>query len=57
MKENNIEKNKYENVIANYTDTQLVYAKAVLDEKKAKLNYEEKALKEEFKKRLRERKD
>lgn len=52
-----MEENKYENVIAKYTDTQLIFEQAILNEEETTLYNKKKALKEEFKKRLRERKD
>lgn len=45
--------NKYEEIIARYTDTQLVYEQAILNEEETVLYNKKKALKEEFKKRLR----
>lgn len=48
-----MEENKYEEVIARYTDTQLVYEQAILNEEETVLYNKKKALKEEFKKRLR----
>lgn len=45
--------NKYEDIIANYTDTQLVYEQAILNEEETVLYNKKKALKEEFKRRLR----
>ncbi len=48
-----MESAKYENVIARYTDKQLVFEKAIVDEEETKLYSKKKALKEEFKKRLR----
>lgn len=45
--------NKYEDIISNYTDTQLVYEQAILNEEETILYNKKKALKEEFKKRLR----
>lgn len=48
-----MEENKYEEVIAKYTDTQLVYEQAILNEEETILYNKKKALKEEFKKRLR----
>lgn len=48
-----MEENKYEEVIARYTDTQLVYEQAILNEEETTLYNKKKALKEEFKKRLR----
>lgn len=44
---------KYEEVIANYTDSQLVCEQAILNEEETILYNKKKALKEEFKKRLR----
>ena len=48
-----LEENKYEEVIAKYTDTQLVYEQAILNEEETILYNKKKALKEEFKKRVR----
>ena len=48
-----MEENKYEEVIAKYTDTQLVYEQAILNEEETILYNKKKALKEELKKRLR----
>ena len=48
-----MEDNKYEEVIARYTDTQLIYEQAILNEEETTLYNKKKALKEEFKKRLR----
>ena len=48
-----MEENKYEDVIAKYTDTQLVYEQAILNEEETILYNKKKTLKEEFKKRLR----
>ena len=45
--------NKYEEIIARYTDTQLVYEQAILSEEETVLYNKKKALKEEFKRRLR----
>lgn len=45
--------NKYEEIIARYTDTQLVYEQAILNEEETVLYNKKKALKEEFKRRLR----
>lgn len=44
---------KYEEIIANYTDSQLVCEQAILNEEETILYNKKKALKEEFKKRLR----
>jgi len=46
---------EYEEVIARYTDTQLVYEQAILNEEETSLYNRKKALKEEMKKRLRDR--
>ena len=48
-----IEENKYEEVIARYTDTQLICEQAILNEEETVLYNKKKALKDEFKKRLR----
>ena len=48
-----MEENKYEEVIAKYTDTQLVYEQAILNEEETTLYNKKKALKDEFKRRLR----
>lgn len=44
---------KYEEVIAGYTDSQLICEQAILNEEETILYNKKKALKEEFKKRLR----
>lgn len=49
-----MEDNKYEQIIARYTDTQLVYEQAILNEEETTLYNKKKAIKEEFKRRLRE---
>lgn len=49
-----MESTKYEEIIARYTDTQLVYEQAILNEEETTLYNKKKALKEEFKKRLRD---
>lgn len=49
-----MEENKYEEIIAKYTDTQLVCEQAILNEEETILYNKKKALKEEFKKRLRD---
>lgn len=46
---------KYEEVIARYTDTQLIYEQAILIEEETTLYNKKKALKDEFKRRLRDR--
>ena len=48
-----MEEHKYEEVIARYTDTQLIFEQAILNEEETMLYNKKKALKEEFKKRLR----
>ena len=48
-----MEENKYEEVIARYTDTQLICEQAILNEEEIVLYNKKKALKDEFKKRLR----
>ncbi len=50
-----MEENKYEEIIAKYTDTQLVYEQAILNEEETILYNKKKALKEELKKRLRDK--
>lgn len=49
-----MESTKYEDVIARYTDTQLVCEQAILNEEETVLYNKKKSLKEEFKKRLRD---
>ncbi len=49
-----MEENKYEEIITRYTDTQLIYEQAILNEEKAVIYNKEKAIKEECKKRLRQ---
>lgn len=48
-----MEENKYEEVIARYTDIQLICEQAIVNEEETVLYNKKKALKEEFKKRLR----
>lgn len=50
-----MEENKYEEIIAKYTDTQLVYEQAILNEEETILYNKKKDLKEELKKRLRDK--
>ena len=50
-----MEENKYENVIAKYTDKQLILEQAILNKQEATLYNKKKAIKEELKKRLEER--
>ena len=45
--------NKYEDIIARFTDTQLIYEQAILNEEENVLYNKKKALKEEIKRRLR----
>lgn len=45
--------NEYEEIISRYTDSQLVYEQAILNEEETILYNKKKALKEEFKRRLR----
>lgn len=45
--------NKYEEIIAKYTAEQLIYEQAIINEEETTLYNKKKALKEEFKKRLR----
>lgn len=44
---------EYKEIIADYSDSQLVYEQAILNEEETILYNKKKALKEEFKKRLR----
>ena len=48
-----MESTKYEDVIAGYTDTQLMYAETILEEEEAVIYKKKRAIKEERKKRLR----
>ena len=48
-----MEENKYEDIIAKYSDSQLIYEQAIINEEETILFNKKKALKEEFKKRLR----
>lgn len=50
-----VEDNKYEEVIARYSFEQLVYEQAILNEEETTLYNKKKALKDEFKKRLRDK--
>lgn len=52
-----MEEDKYESIIAKYTDTQLIYEQAILNEEETILYSKKKAVKEELKRRLRERHD
>lgn len=45
--------NEYEEIISRYTDSQLVYEQAILNEEETILYNKKKALKKEFKRRLR----
>ena len=49
-----VEENKYENIIAEYSDTQLIYEQAIINEEETVLYNKKKALKEELKRRLRD---
>ena len=49
-----MEPTNYEEVIARYTDTQLVYEQAILNEEETIFYNKKKAMKEELKRRLRE---
>lgn len=51
-----MDETKYEKIIEKYTDTQLVYEQAILNEEETILYNKKKALKDEFKRRLREEK-
>ena len=48
-----MDENKYEEIIAKYTDTQLLYEQAILNEQENTLHNKKKAIKDEMKKRLR----
>ena len=48
-----MEDNKYENLIAGYTDTQLIYEQAIVNEEETIVYNKKKAIKEELKRRLR----
>ena len=48
-----MEQNKYEEIIAKYTAEQLVCEQAIINEEETILYNKKKALKDEFKKRLR----
>lgn len=48
-----MEENKYEEVIARYTDTQLIYEQAIVNEEELIVYNKKRALKEELKRRLR----
>lgn len=50
-----VDDNKYEEVIARYSFEQLVYEQAILNEEETTLYNKKKALKEEFKRRLRDK--
>ena len=50
-----MEDNKYEEVIARYNFEQLVYEQAILNEEETTLYNKKKALKDEFKKRWRDK--
>lgn len=48
-----MEENKYEDIISQYSDSQLIYEQAIVNEEETIIFNKKKALKEEFKKRLR----
>lgn len=48
-----MEDNKYENIIKEYTDTQLIYEQAIVNEEETTIYNKKKAIKEELKRRLR----
>jgi len=48
-----MEDRKYEDIIATYTDTQLIFEQAIVNEEETTIYNKKKALKEEFKRRLR----
>lgn len=48
-----MDENKYEEIIAKYTDSQLLYEQAILNEQETTLYNKKKAIKDEIKKRLR----
>ena len=48
-----MEENKYEDIIARYTDTQLIYEQAIVNEEETTVYNKKKALREELKRRLR----
>ena len=50
-----MDENKYEDVIARYDFKQLVYEQAILNEEETTIYNKKKALKEEFKRRLRDK--
>lgn len=49
-----MEENKYENIIAKYSDSQLIYAQAIINEEETIVYNKKKAIKEELKRRLRD---
>ena len=49
-----MEENKYENIIAKYSDSQLICEQAIINEEETVVYNKKKALKEEFKRRLRD---
>lgn len=50
-----MEDNKYEQIIARYNDTQLMHAETILEEEETILYKKKKAIKEERKRRLRDK--
>ena len=49
-----MEEYRYEDVIAKYSDTQLIYEQAIINEEETVLYNKKKAIKEELKRRLRD---
>lgn len=47
------EQNTYKDIIARYTDTQLIYEQAIVNEEETTIYNKKKAIKEELKRRLR----
>lgn len=45
---------EYKEIISRYTDTQLIYEQAIIDEEETTLYNKKKAIKEELKRRLRD---
>lgn len=56
MDNEEFDKRKYENIIEGYSDSQLIFEQAILDKKESNLYSMKKALKEEFRKRLEDKK-
>jgi len=51
-----MEESKYSNIIKDYTYEQLVYERAIMDNKKKELYIQDKELNDEFQRRLKEEK-